>query len=62
MLEVKAICDMCGQKEITVGVPNDFPLKPRIRDLFTRLIEEAGWVVQINGEHFDTYCSKRCAQ
>lgn len=25
-------------------------------------LERSGWVVQFNGEHMDTYCSKKCAQ
>lgn len=25
-------------------------------------LERKGWVVQFNGEHMDTYCSKKCAE
>lgn len=25
-------------------------------------LERRGWVVQFNGEHMDTYCSKKCAE
>ena len=25
-------------------------------------LEQNNWIVQINGEHFDTYCSKQCAK
>jgi hypothetical protein len=25
-------------------------------------LERNGWIVQFNGEHMDTYCSKRCAR
>jgi hypothetical protein len=27
-----------------------------------RELENNGWVVQFNGNHMDTYCSKICAQ
>ena len=27
-----------------------------------KLIEAAGWIVQINRPHLDIYCSKRCAE
>ena len=27
-----------------------------------RQLEKEGWVVQFNGEHMDTYCSKKCAE
>lgn len=26
------------------------------------VLERRGWVVQFNGEHMDTYCSKKCAE
>jgi hypothetical protein len=27
-----------------------------------RHLERNGWVVQLNGKHMDTYCSKKCAE
>lgn len=28
----------------------------------TKELKKQGWVVQFNGDHMDTYCSKKCAE
>jgi hypothetical protein len=42
-----------------------FVLRTINKDARQRLkeyLESKGWVVQFNGEHMDTYCSKECAR
>lgn len=34
----------------------------RTAGVVQRHLERRGWVVQFNGEHMDTYCSKKCAE
>jgi len=47
-------------KEIELSVGRIASLNP---ESIKRMIEEhPGWVVQFNGEHVDTYCSKKCAK
>ena len=50
-------CAMCGKAK-------DVAIKVRAVDAETTLrkvIDDAGWITQINGDNFDMYCSKKCA-
>jgi hypothetical protein len=49
-------CSMCGAN-------NQRSVKTRDgRINVAKVVEEAGWISQQNGSHFDIYCSKRCAK
>lgn len=54
-------CSMCGTKkpiELDIEGPKD--LDPQA--LKKRIEKYRGWHVQFNGDHMDTYCSKKCAE
>lgn len=56
-MKLEISCAMCC-KEKTLEIDTEgFKPDTTVR----RLIENAKWIVQVNGEHFDIYCSKRCA-
>ena len=56
-MKLEITCAMCGkEREIDIET---FRLDPETS--LRKVIEEYGWITQQNGEHFDIYCSKRCA-
>lgn len=58
-------CAMCGpgaarsrrRTEIEIDTEGLSP-----DTILRKVIEDAGWIVQINGENFDIYCCKGCAE
>lgn len=58
-LELQVTCSMCGSTKCPLEI--DLELTDLNIESIRRLIEQKGWIVEINGEHFDTYCSKKCA-
>ena len=50
-------CAMCG-KNHEINIPTDKGEPKKIR----QIVEDVGWIVQLNGENFDLYCSPRCAR
>jgi hypothetical protein len=53
-------CSMCAKKpplELNIEGPKD--LDP---EALKKRIEKEGWIVQFNGAHMDTYCTKKCAE
>lgn len=58
-MELHIECVMCG-KEKVIPLPLD-TIDPH-RSLQYLIDDMApGWVTQLNGNNFDTYCSKKCA-
>ena len=47
-------------KEIQLWIEGPKQLDPQ--NLKERIEQNAGWVVQFNGDNMDTYCSKKCAE
>lgn len=45
------------EQEIWIDTIDD-----KTRNLVQRHLERLNWVVQFNGDHMDTYCSKKCAE
>lgn len=46
-------------REATVDVDT---LDESTRDEVVQALVVKGWVIQFNGDHMDTYCSKKCAE
>ena len=60
MITLKITCAMCGKalpQEIDAERQNELSLS-RIE----REISRYGWIMQVNGEIVDAYCSKKCAK
>lgn len=57
-MKLEIDCAMCGRE--TVIEINESGLDPKIT--LRKLIEDINWIVEINGAHFDIYCSKKCAK
>lgn len=61
MIELTVRCSLCGiaKDNPPLEVGNIFKLAlPEI----VKELEKLGWIIQMNGKHIDTYCSKECAQ
>lgn len=56
-MKLEISCAMCGKNKEIVLKCDDVDAGKSLR----RIIEDAGWVGQQNGNNFDIYCSKRCA-
>lgn len=59
-MELQIECVMCG-KEKVIPLPLDIidphrSLKYLIEDM------APSWITQLNGNNFDVYCSKKCAE
>jgi hypothetical protein len=50
-------CAMCGRSR-EIAIPTDKGEPKKLR----QIIEDSGWIVQQNGENFDTYCCAKCAR
>lgn len=57
-MKLEIYCAMCG-KETVIEI-NKRGLDPKIT--LRKLIQDINWIVEINGAHFDIYCSKKCAK
>jgi uncharacterized protein (DUF169 family) len=61
MLKLTLMCSMCGhEREIEIGTD-----KVKAKTRLCEMVQEAsndGWLFQQNGEHYDTYCSNKCAE
>ena len=58
-------CSHCGKILLNEDGEMDFDaseLSQLSKEMIADRVRELGWVAQENGEHLDTYCSKRCAQ
>ncbi len=57
-MRIDIYCAMCG-----VGKTIDINLqKVKMETPAWKILKPARWVLQQNGDNFDMYCSKRCAQ
>lgn len=56
-MKLEVYCAMCG-KENNIEIDTQ---KINTDTTIERVIKNAKWVVQINGNNFDIYCSKSCA-
>lgn len=56
-MELHVDCAMCGKNQVIRPVPLDRG-EPNIR----AVIEATGWRVEMNGQNFDIYCSRKCAE
>jgi hypothetical protein len=61
-MKLEITCSMCipmrGQPiELYIEGPKDLDPKS-----LKKRIEKEGWIVQFNGDHMDTYCTKKCAE
>lgn len=59
-LIVQAMCAQCG-KQPCKDFQIDYTVELSVEEMKRRL-EANNWIVQINGKHFDIYCSKQCAK
>jgi hypothetical protein len=61
-MTLEVSCSTCWPQEnlplaLDIEGPKDIdPQKLKKR------IEKEGWIVQFNGDHMDTYCTKKCAE
>lgn len=63
MVTLKIDCSHCGRElhdEISADDPTTFT--PEGLAKITAILERKKWIVQINGDNVDTYCSKTCAK
>ncbi len=58
MINMTLACSMCGKEEDHLLEPTEYSHATTLADVVRR----AKWIGQQNGEHFDTYCSKKCAE
>ncbi len=54
-MKLQIYCAMCG-KDKTIDID-----PPRAAIDADHVIRASGWITQQNGEHFDIYCSMKCA-
>ena len=60
MITVEVDCSTCGKaRPLSIEIETLADLQPIV---LKKAIEREGWIVQINGEYMDTYCSKECAK
>jgi len=60
MLTIQICCDKCGrQKTGSLFLNKEAQIDSKF---LADKIRERGWFVEINGEHFDIYCSKKCKE
>lgn len=59
MITLTVSCSMCGKehKQIEVERENDLRLSG-----LKEYLKSRGWIVQVNGDNIDTYCSRQCAE
>ncbi len=56
-MKLEWYCAMCGkEKELIFKMDRIDPGKTLLR-----IIEDQGWIVQMNYPNMDVYCSKKCA-
>lgn len=53
-MKLQFYCSMCGKEKEVETEDGGMTL--------AALIMKAGWIVQHNGEYWDRYCSKKCAE
>lgn len=56
-MKLEFYCSMCGKEKEVILKPVGTDPEATIR----KLIEDQGWIVQMNYPHLDIYCSKKCA-
>lgn len=59
MIILKITCCMCGN-EFPNEIEADKKKQLTVKHIKTTL-EKSRWIVEVNGEHIDTYCCKYCA-
>ena len=57
-MKLEIYCAMCG-KERSIEIP--LTRESTSRTLHG-IVESKDWIVQLNGDNFDIYCSKKCAE
>lgn len=57
-IDVTLTCSMCGTDRTVSLVDNDCSPYTQLK----RVVEIAEWIGQSNGNNYDTYCSKKCAE
>lgn len=63
MVEITFTCSMCGKSRTESAghaADADKTLRQIVGELYNR--DFRPWYAQVNGEHFDTYCSSECAR
>lgn len=61
MITLKVSCSKCG-KELHPEMDFDSEFELNVEGLRRRLDDsESNWIVEVNGDNIDTYCSKVCA-
>lgn len=64
-LQIHVTCSNHQKRDGTFGREQDIwvdSISDREAEIVKRHLERNGWVVQFNGAHMDTYCSKECAE
>lgn len=61
MIAIQYSCAACGKWRLKPLLETDKTDELNANTIET-LLKREGWIVQRNGEHFDTYCSKECAK
>lgn len=57
-MTVELFCAMCGKLK-TLGL-NMREITPRYT--VRQIVEDAGWIAQMNQPNLDIYCSRKCAE
>lgn len=60
MIDIEVSCSKCGKM-----LPDVFSIEKQQHYLLSNLkatLEKHGWIVELNGDSIDTYCSKECAK
>jgi hypothetical protein len=61
-MTLRVKCSMCWpplKPDIELDIEGPKDLDPQA---LKERIERAGWTVQFNDDHMDTYCTKKCAE
>lgn len=63
MLELEITCSnhdsMKRERRLSLVIDGPKDLKTKV---LKKRIEQHEWIVQLNGDNMDTYCSKKCAE
>jgi hypothetical protein len=57
-MKLEIYCSMCGKEK-------EIPIKSEVvgaEMTLQRVVAGTGWITQQNGQSFDIYCSKKCAE
>lgn len=62
MIEIQITCSACGRKRYEAPIVLENEAIDILPENLLMKIFNLGWIVEHNGNHLDTYCSKECAK